>query len=121
MPNPPPKGDEEVPAHPQTTSARTHHTCSTAVSTDSSANPTQGNKTGSIQANLDYLSLLPLQHVASAISKIISKCKILSQAKLLLEGVIKYTKKEEARQKKLKDIHNAPSIANAIHKAIKER
>ena len=120
MPNPPAKGDEEAPGHSRVTSAKTRHTRSTAVAADNVANPTQGNRTSSTQADIEFFSLSPLQHVAFAITDIITNNKMSSQVKLLLEGVIKFTKEEEDRQKKLKDARDASTIASAVRKALKE-
>ena len=120
MPNPPPKGDEEMPAHSRATNAKMHHTRSAAVPTDNSANPTLGSKTGSNQVEIDFSSLSPLQHVAQIITEIITRHKMSSQVKLLLEGVIKYTKEEEDRERKLKATRDATLVASVVHKAIKD-
>ena len=120
MPNPPSKGEEEVPGHSRVTSAKTRHTHSTAAAADNVANPTQGSRTSSAQADIELFSVSPLQHVAFAITDIIANNKLPSQVKLLLEGIIKFTKEEEDRQKKIKDARDASSIASAVHKAIKE-
>ena len=119
MPNPPAKGDEEAPGHSQVTSAKTRHTCSTAVAADNVANPTQGNRMSSTQADIEFFSLSPLQHVAFAITDIITNNKMSSQVKLLLEGVIKFTKEEEDRQKKLKDARDASTIASTVRKVLR--
>ena len=120
MPNPPSKGAEEMPAHSRATSVKTHHTRSTAAPLDNSANPTQGNKASSSQIDLDPAAPSSLQYVAQAINEVIAKCKIPSQAKLLLEGIIRFTREEEAREKKQKAIRDASLVANAVHKAIKD-
>ena len=120
MPNPPSKGAEETPAHPRATAAKTHHTRSTAAALDNNANPTQGNKASSSQVNLDPTTSSSLLYVAQAINEVIAKCKISSQAKLLLEGITKYIREEEAREKSQKATQDASLVASAIHKAIKD-
>ena len=102
MPNPPSKGDEDLPAHSRATIAKTHHTRSAAVPTDICANPTPGSRTGSNQVETDFSSLSSLQHVAHVITEIITRHKMSSQVKLLLEGVIKFTKEEEDRERRQK-------------------
>lgn len=87
---------------------------------DNSANSTQGNKASSNQADLDPTSPSSLQYVAQAINEVIFKCKILSQVKLLLEGIIKFTREEEVREKKQKATQDASLVANTIHSAIKD-
>ena len=96
MPNPPSKGAEETPAHPRVTTAKTHHTHSTAAALDNNANPTQGNKASSSQVNLDPTTSSSLLYVAQAINEVIAKCKISSQAKLLLE-ITKYIRSEKKK------------------------
>ena len=120
MPNPPSKGDEDLPAHSRATIAKTHHTRSAAVPTDICANPTPGSRTGSNQVETDFSSLSSLQHVAHVIAEIITRHKMSSQVKLLLEGVIKFTKEEEDRERRQKTTRDASIVASAVHKAIKD-
>ena len=87
---------------------------------DNSTNLTLGSKTGSNQVEIDFSSLLPLQHVAQVIAEIITRHKMLSQVKLLLEGIIKYTKEEEDKERKLKATWDASLVASVIHKVIED-
>ena len=139
MPNPPSNGESELPAHTRPASSRAYQTRSTAAAMQPTAGNDQGkqikeskpsdqahaasqapSKPSSDQVNIDSPSLSPLQRMARAISETITKCRITGQAKTQLEGIVKYAREAEEREKKMKAAREPPPVASAIHKAIKD-
>ena len=127
MPNPPTKGEMELPAHTRPASSRAYQTRSTTAPTLPTADnkhlhsTTQPpSKPSSDEANIDSPSLSPLQRMARAITETISKYKVTGQAKLQFEGIAKYAKEADDREKKLIAAREASLVANAIHKVIKD-